>query len=90
VGGDVIPVTAIEEPIRTLLTKHAMARPKGIRMTSDQDKAELQQILTWFEDWHEQYGAQKRFFRGLDKQLAEGKQIIPDGVIEELPMGDNK
>ena len=71
-----IPLEVIDEPIRSLLTKRAMNRSKGIRMRTDQDKAELGQIMVWFDGWHKKYGK----FQGMGAKIramsAEERQKV--------------
>lgn len=75
-----IPIEAIEEPIRTLLTKRALAHAKGIGLTSEQDKLELEKILKWFDDWHEQYGKSRLMSKKIRAMTAEERQQILDSI----------
>jgi ATPase subunit of ABC transporter with duplicated ATPase domains len=71
-----IPAEAIDEPIRSLLAKRAMNRSKGIRMTTDQDKAELAQIMVWFEDWHKKYSSQQQFIQNIKNMSEEDRKKV--------------
>jgi len=75
-----IPIEAIEEPIRSLLTKRAMARAKGIRMTTDQDKAELAQIMVWFDGWHMKHGHSNKMVENIKKMSQEERLQVLSSI----------